>query len=118
MTEQEYKLPYRIHLIPITGPSIESNSWACGECRRVQLSFEEAKRCCDPRLCEKCGEVLGRRSDGGWLVCQECRSKIDAENRQTVWDKMPEVEYVGLRCVPNDSNLPRAMRPRHRISHR
>ena len=51
MTEQEYKLPYRIHLVPITGPSIETKSWACGECKTVRGAYVEAYKCCLPRLC-------------------------------------------------------------------
>ena len=92
MTEQEYKLPYRIHLVPITGPSIETKSWACGECKTVRGAYVEAYKCCLPRLCSVCSKVTGNRYHD---LCNACSRKEAVEKEQSMWDKMPEVEYTG-----------------------
>ena len=47
MTEQEYNLPYRVHFVPITGPSIETSLWACNRCCTVHPCYEEALECTD-----------------------------------------------------------------------
>lgn len=92
MTEQEYPLPYRIHLVPITGPSIETNSWACGECKTVRGAYVEAYKCCLPTLCSMCNKVTGNRYH---YLCKVCSAKEVRVKEQSMWDKMPEVEYTG-----------------------
>ena len=52
MTEENvgYELPYRVHLVPITGSSIETNMWACNKCRMVYSTYKEAQEC--PQSCQ------------------------------------------------------------------
>ena len=86
------KLPYRVHLVPVTGASIESNSWACGECQRVCWDYNHAFSCCRPTLCNMCGKEIGRKH---YLVCDECLVKKENERQEAAWDRMPEVPYDG-----------------------
>ena len=44
-TVSEYKLPYRVHLVPLTGSSIETNMWACNKCWTVHMTYNEALEC-------------------------------------------------------------------------
>lgn len=39
------ELPYRVHLVPITGKSIETNMWACNKCWTVHMAYREALEC-------------------------------------------------------------------------
>jgi len=40
------ELPLRVHLIPITGESIETSQWACSKCHWVWKEFDLARACC------------------------------------------------------------------------
>jgi hypothetical protein len=39
------ELPLRVHLVPITGESIETTQWACPKCHWVWKDFDLAKAC-------------------------------------------------------------------------
>lgn len=49
---KRHATPYRIHLVPITGPSVETTHYACGECRRFYADYGEASSCCHEHLLE------------------------------------------------------------------
>ena len=52
----ENNVPYRVHLVPVTGPTIETEKWACPKCGEIYLLHASAARCCivtnefDPEL--------------------------------------------------------------------
>lgn len=43
------ELPLRVHLVPITGESIETTQWACHKCHWVWKNFDMASACCSSK---------------------------------------------------------------------
>lgn len=86
------KLPYSVHLVPLNGASIESKSWACGECLRVAQDYDHALNCCKIPLCNRCGKEPRHKY---YVICDTCQRKSENERQEAAWDKMPEVPYDG-----------------------
>jgi len=42
----ENNVPYRVHLVPVTGPTIETEKWACPKCEDIYVLHSSAARCC------------------------------------------------------------------------
>lgn len=42
----ENNVPYRVHLVPVTGPTIETDQWACAKCKIIYKHHSLAACCC------------------------------------------------------------------------
>jgi hypothetical protein len=61
-----------------------ANVFYCGKCRNVAASQSTAEQCCNNYICTRCGNDTGSRC---WIVCDECRSKEDAEKERARFEK-------------------------------
>lgn len=72
-------------------PTIYACKWELA----LEAALDHATRCCDKR-CQDCGEKLEPKSH--YVVCNACRSKRDAANEASRFEKatkIPEAEYDG-----------------------
>lgn len=42
-------LPLKVQLVPLVGPSIETNLWACPNCHWIWTKFSIANACCEKK---------------------------------------------------------------------
>ncbi len=70
--------------------------WACGACRRVARTEEDAHACCQPVHCKTCGKEVEERH---WTVCRPCRAADFEAREQAKWNAAKKVhvaDYDGV----------------------
>jgi len=61
--------------------------WACGECRIVAHTKEQAEKCCKPYQCKHCGVECKKY----WTVCDDCRRKADRAREEQRFEKATKI---------------------------
>lgn len=68
----------------------------CTACRFVARERDTAERCCAPRHCEDCGDIVPEKY---WMVCRRCLAVRNDARDQARWDKAAKIaadDYDGM----------------------
>ena len=69
-----------------------AKNWACGKCRIVKFSRQEAEECCRSWTCKTCGDEVSTYR----TKCPGCRRAEFELREQNIWEKAQPVEDCEL----------------------